>query len=62
VVAPASAISSAIVGSASIVDVNIPPPIVPNYLQRALSAPIPCGSGSGSGSGRKRPVFSNLEN
>ncbi len=31
---------------------NVPPPALPNYLQRTLSAPVP----SLSGSGRKRPA------
>jgi hypothetical protein len=52
----ASVSTPAAVGSAPIADLNVPPPIVLNHLQKVLSAPVPGGSGSGIGSGRKRPA------
>ena len=43
------ATTSATVDSASVVApavvINVPPPALPNYLQKALSAPVPFGSG-----------------
>jgi hypothetical protein len=36
----------------------VPPTVVPNYLQRALFAPVPTGSGSG----RKRPAEASASN
>ena len=49
-----SVITPVAVGSAPIVDLAEPPPVVLNHLRRVLSAPVP--GGSGSGSGRKRPA------
>jgi hypothetical protein len=51
VAAPTEPVASASV-VAPVVQTNVPPPPLLNYLQRALSAPVP----SGSGSGRKRPA------
>ncbi len=49
---PASANVVAVTAAVNEPPIAEPEPIVPNYLQRTLFAPVP----SGSGSGRKRPA------
>ena len=56
VIAPVSVAVVADVAAPGL-DVAILEPVIPNYLQRTLFAPVP----SGSGSGRKRPAEATTE-
>jgi hypothetical protein len=56
--APRPVLAAPVTVSAVSTGAVVPPPVVPNYLQRTLFAPVP----SGSGSGRKRPAEASASN